>query len=75
MNSGELDGVVRVGRIAEAFYTQIEISSRTKDEFAVVPGLNHAAILNLTTLPAAVTSKDLRSLSFNRNRARLALPL
>lgn len=44
--AGELDGIVRITRIAEAFHTQINLSKRKSDAFAIVPGLNHGLFFN-----------------------------
>jgi hypothetical protein len=58
--SGELDGVVRLARLAEAHYTQ---SSLPAADFpvVVVAGMNHAALLGSAGLPAAVSGTDLRA--------------
>lgn len=53
---GGLDGVVRVARIAEAWYTQ---KSTSQHEVALVEGMNHADLMN--PAPSAVTSRDLTS--------------
>lgn len=56
---GELDGVVRISRMAEALYTQTHLSS---SDFPVVllAGMNHASLLSGAP-PAAVASSDLKA--------------
>eukprot|EP00756_Hemistasia_phaeocysticola_P038525 Hpha_TRINITY_DN16764_c2_g2::TRINITY_DN16764_c2_g2_i1::g.78088::m.78088 len=51
---GELDGVVRIARIAEAWYTQ---QGTPQHQVAAVDGMNHAALLDST--PDAVQARDL----------------
>ena len=52
---GELDGVVRVSRLAEAWYTQRNSSHLVR----VVPGMSHADLLS--QVPPALVAKDLPS--------------
>lgn len=64
---GSLDGVVRVTRIAEAFYTQsiLDPANETNYPVVVVPGLNHASLLfpwnSSAEPPAFVLDHDLRA--------------
>lgn len=53
---GSLDGVVRVARIAEAWYTQ---QSTPEHRTALVDGMNHGDIMDV--VPDAVASTDLAS--------------
>lgn len=49
---GELDGVVRITRIAEAYYTQAVLTNaQQKFPVVVIPGMNHAQFYNGTALP------------------------
>eukprot|EP00457_Paulinella_chromatophora_P005137 gb/GEZN01005151.1/.p1 GENE.gb/GEZN01005151.1/~~gb/GEZN01005151.1/.p1 ORF type:complete len:569 (+),score=83.65 gb/GEZN01005151.1/:50-1756(+) len=64
---GELDGVVRVSRIAEAFYTQVALSSSSPSNHPVVVvlGLNHGIFLSDpaspgNALPPSVATQDLQ---------------
>jgi hypothetical protein len=57
---GELDGVVRVTRIAEAYYTQTLLSKSAKDFVFVVNGMNHGSLLS-SALPASVLQSDLKA--------------
>lgn len=59
--SGDLDGVVRITRIAEAFYTQKALTNRSQDYFAVVRGMNHAVVFNGSNIPPIVLARDLPS--------------
>ena len=54
---GELDGVVRVARIAESWYTQRALPQHS---VALVSGMNHADLSN-GTLPVSIASRDLPS--------------
>lgn len=54
---GELDGVVRVTRFAEAYYTQQDNNDLP---VVVVEGMNHGILLN-TSLPPSVKSRDLQA--------------
>jgi len=61
--AGELDGVVRITRVAEAFYTQAVLRDDTaKYPVVVVAGMNHASLLS-TSLPTppAVAKRDLKA--------------
>ena len=53
---GELDGIVRVSRLAEAWYTQQELSQHA---VRLVKGMSHADLLD--SVPAAVAAADLES--------------
>jgi len=56
---GELDGVVRVTRLAEAYYTQL-----TNDDLPVVviEGMNHQILLNSSNaLPPSIKNRDFPS--------------
>ena len=53
---GELDGVVRVSRLAEAWYTQ---QALPQHKVKLVPGMSHGDILD--SVPAAVAAADLES--------------
>merc|ERR1719498_2286332 len=52
---GGLDGVVRVSRIAEAWYTQ----KNTKHQVTVIEGMNHGDVMATTSTPVAAA--DLQS--------------
>lgn len=54
---GDQDGVVRVARLAEAWYTQ---RSTPQHEVALVTGMNHADLLS-GDVPAVVQARDLPS--------------
>eukprot|EP00994_Dinema_validum_P004909 NODE_298_length_1944_cov_81.060158_g209_i0.p1 GENE.NODE_298_length_1944_cov_81.060158_g209_i0~~NODE_298_length_1944_cov_81.060158_g209_i0.p1 ORF type:complete len:544 (-),score=152.94 NODE_298_length_1944_cov_81.060158_g209_i0:313-1875(-) len=57
---GELDGVVRVTRIAEAFYTQAVLTKNKNMPVVVLPGANHASLLDSSSsLPSGVAARDL----------------
>mmetsp|Transcript_40330 Transcript_40330/g.90609 ORF Transcript_40330/g.90609 Transcript_40330/m.90609 type:complete len:551 (-) Transcript_40330:244-1896(-) len=53
---GELDGVVRVSRVAEAWYTQ---KGTPEHKVVVVEGMNHGDLLG--TVPSSVQARDLVS--------------
>ena len=55
----ELDGVVRVTRIAEAYHTQA--SGAGRHVVLVVPGANHAAAFGSGQAPLEVAARDLAS--------------
>eukprot|EP00808_Paulinella_micropora_P029109 g70431.t1 len=68
---GDLDGVVRLTRVAESFYTQVSMSSSPLwAPVLVLPGLNHGVLLAdprvacppfpNSSLPAGVSALDLR---------------
>lgn len=63
--SGDLDGVVRVARVGEAWYTQTVLpgSDAGKLPVVVVEGMNHAVLLNITgaALPDGLASRDLQA--------------
>jgi hypothetical protein len=59
--AGELDGLVRVTRVAEAYHTQINLSKRTKDSFTVVDGMAHSSVFtSATALPSSASAKDIK---------------
>eukprot|EP00128_Syssomonas_multiformis_P012060 Colp12_sorted_trinity150504_noHs@387 len=58
--SGELDGIVRFTRIAEAFYTQVALAGDSKSPVVIVKGLNHRVLVQ-GPVPQSVTNKDLRA--------------
>jgi len=65
--AGGQDGVVRVARVAEAWYTQ---RSTPQHEVALLEGMNHADLLS--ELPDAVLARDLPSeLGADRARAQV----
>ena len=49
---GELDGLVRIGRIAEAAYTQRTVSDRLP--VVLIEGMTHSAVLAKATIPGDV---------------------
>ena len=53
---GELDGVVRVSRLAEAWYTQ---EALPQHKVKLVAGMSHSDLVDVA--PAAVTASDLQS--------------
>jgi hypothetical protein len=55
---GELDGVVRVTRIAEAYYSQTVLGKLATFPVVIVPGMSHVSLLS-TPAPSAVVSQDL----------------
>jgi len=70
---GSLDGVVRVTRLAEAYYTQQLLNTGKKTKVAtsallfpvvVLPGVNHASLITTNSssgIPSDVLSRDLRA--------------
>lgn len=62
--AGELDGIVRIARQAEAFTTQVQQSTgRETDVFAVVEGMSHASLLQdeINALPVELRSVDIKA--------------
>lgn len=55
---GELDGLVRITRIAEAWYTQTVLDNSSNSVF-LISGMNHANLIS-SAIPRSVRSKDLR---------------
>ncbi|CAJ1354143.1 unnamed protein product [Effrenium voratum] len=53
---GELDGVVRVARLAEAWYTQ---QGQAQHQVKLVPGMSHGDLMS--QVPASVATQDLAS--------------
>merc|ERR1711907_834132 len=59
--AGELDGVVRVTRVAEAYHTQINLSKRTQDRFTVVNGMAHSSVFDSSAaLPSKISAQDIK---------------
>lgn len=60
---GELDGLLRITRGAEAFWHQAEnIESAQKNQYPVVAlaGVSHSSFMDSTMLPSAVVKSDLK---------------
>eukprot|EP00438_Fugacium_kawagutii_P033762 Skav215078 [mRNA] locus=scaffold2575:180785:193883:+ [translate_table: standard] len=55
---GELDGVVRVTRLAEAWYTQRDLQQH---QVKLVMGMSHSDLISSDSIPSSVAGRDLPS--------------
>ena len=60
--NGELDGLLRISRSAEAYWHTNNVVKDQADKFPVVAleGLSHSSFMDFSMLPSAVTSNDIQ---------------